>query len=210
MEHQVSKPAQSLAGERGEVLNSLFHTWTYIADHHDSGDWSIVPRRPQHRTCKASGTTSKQEAIWLFPWSGDDDVGMGVSSQSQHGTRGNNILYLSYLHYPFSNFYLFGIQSIQPFMKTTHLLEGDGPTGCMVIPQYVELHSTLEKKIAPLSTSDAIYPMLAKMKEKTNEYLNEALGCETLVMATVLHPFFCLKFFVKWFGECLKVTMEAE
>lgn len=92
----------------------------------------------------------------------------------------------------------------------THLMEGDGPTGCMVIPQYVELRNSLEKKINPLGTSDALYPMLAKMKEKTNEYLNEALGCETLVMATVLHPFFRLKFFIKWFGETSAVTMQAE
>lgn len=89
-------------------------------------------------------------------------------------------------------------------------MEGDGPTGCMVIPQYVELRTSLDKKIEPLSTTDAIYPMLAKMREKTNEYMNEALQCETLVMATLLHPFFRLKFFAKHFGESSAVTINAE
>ncbi|KAH9808411.1 hypothetical protein DFH28DRAFT_909786 [Melampsora americana] len=69
-------------------------------------------------------------------------------------------------------------------------MEGDGPTGCMVIPQYLKLRNSLEKKIEPLSTSDAIYPMLAKIKETTIEYMNKALACKTLVMATILHPFF--------------------
>ncbi|KAH9807022.1 hypothetical protein DFH28DRAFT_939761 [Melampsora americana] len=99
---------------------------------------------------------------------------------------------------------------LEPFLKTTLLMEGDGPTGCMVIPQYLKLQNSLEKKIKPLSTSDAIYPMLAKMKEKTIEYMNKALACETLVMATLLHPFFRLKFFIKWFGEFSAVAMNAE
>jgi hypothetical protein len=95
-------------------------------------------------------------------------------------------------------------------MKMTLQMEGDGPTGCMVIPKYVELRNSLDKKLLPLSTSDAIYPMLAKMQEKTVDYLNEALQCETLVMATLLHPFFRLKFFLKWFGADSAVTMNAE
>lgn len=90
-------------------------------------------------------------------------------------------------------------------------MEGDGPTGCMVIPEYVELRHKLEDKIAKLSTSDTVYPMLAKMLEKTQEYLDEALGCETLVMATLLHPFFRLKFFIKWFGgKYAVIPMKAE
>lgn len=103
-----------------------------------------------------------------------------------------------------------GLTFSKPFLKTTHLMEGDGPTGCMVIPQYVELRNSLDKKIEPLSINDAIYPMIFKMKEKTEEYLNETLRCETLVMATLLHPFFRLKFFVKWFGARSAVTMQAE
>lgn len=101
-------------------------------------------------------------------------------------------------------------QSSQPFLKMTLEMEGDGPTGCMVIPQYVELRNTLDKKIDVLTASDAMYPMLAKMREKTQEYLDEALSCQTLVMATVLHPFFRLKFFKKWFGTTSAITIKAE
>lgn len=89
-------------------------------------------------------------------------------------------------------------------------MEGDQPTGCMVIPQYVELRNTLNTKINALRATDAMYPMLAKMKEKTQEYLDEALSFQTLVMATLLHPFFRLKFFKKWFGATSTITMKAE
>lgn len=90
-------------------------------------------------------------------------------------------------------------------------MEGDGPTGCMVIPEYVELRHKLQEKVDTLSTSDAVYPMLAKMLQKTQEYLDEALGCESLVVATLLHPLFRMKFFVKWFGgKTAAIPMKAE
>lgn len=115
---------------------------------------------------------------------------------------------LLFSYYDFSNFHIQHLS--QPFLKITLSMEGDGPTGCMVIPKYVEIRNALEKKIQPLDTTHAMYPMLSKMLEKTIEYLNEAVACETLVMATVLHPFFRLKFFTKWFGPDSSVTMSAE
>jgi hypothetical protein len=90
-------------------------------------------------------------------------------------------------------------------------MEGDGPTGCMVIPEWVELRHKLQEKVEKATATDAVYPMLAKMLEKTQEYLDEALGCETLVMATILHPLFRLKFFHKWFGGKFgAIPMKAE
>ncbi|KAH9822251.1 hypothetical protein DFH28DRAFT_882016, partial [Melampsora americana] len=62
------------------------------------------------------------------------------------------------------------------FLKTTILMESNGPTGYMVILQYVELQKSLKMKIQPLSTTDAIYSMLSNMKEKTEEDLNKSLG----------------------------------
>lgn len=89
-------------------------------------------------------------------------------------------------------------------------MEGNEPTGCMVIPQYVELRNTLSAKIDALRATNAMYPMLAKMKQKTQKYLDEALSCQTLVMETLLHPFFRLTFFKKWFGATLTITIKAE
>lgn len=90
-------------------------------------------------------------------------------------------------------------------------MEGDGPTGCMVIPEYVELCQTLQDKVDKLSSSDAVYPMLAKMLAKTQEYLDEALACDSLILATLLHPFFRLKFFTKWFnGKTGAIPIKAE
>lgn len=88
-------------------------------------------------------------------------------------------------------------------------MEGDGPTGCIVIPEHVELQHKLQLKNEVLGISDAVYPMLAKMLQKTQEYLDEALQCEILVMATVLHPFFQLGFFTKWFEGTIAMKAES-
>lgn len=83
-------------------------------------------------------------------------------------------------------------------------------TGSMVIPEYVELHKTLQDRVDLLDVSDALYPMLAAMLENTRAYLNEALSCDTLVMATMLHPAFRIRFFQSYFGKLSSEAMQAE
>lgn len=80
-------------------------------------------------------------------------------------------------------------------MSITKQMEGNGPTGAMLIPHYIELQAKL--KVWEQNSSDALYPMIAAMITKAQGYLDEALACETLVMATLLHPDFRINFFEK-------------
>ncbi|OAV91779.1 hypothetical protein PTTG_27879 [Puccinia triticina 1-1 BBBD Race 1] len=82
---------------------------------------------------------------------------------------------------------------LEPFDQLTRDMEGDGPTGCQVLPQYFQTIATLKKKQQACLKEDALYPMYSKMIAKLTQYQNEALECETLVMATILHPSYCLK-----------------
>ena len=74
-------------------------------------------------------------------------------------------------------------------------MEGDGPTGSTVIPEYLKMRKNLQKKSDSTTRSDPLHPMFVKMITKINTYLDEALLCETLVMATILNPTFRLALF---------------
>lgn len=89
-------------------------------------------------------------------------------------------------------------------------MESKKSTGSMAIPEYVELRKTLQDRVDALEVSDALYPMLATMLAKTQTYLDEALSCETLVMATMLHPAFRIRFFHSFFGKTSSQAIQAE
>lgn len=69
-------------------------------------------------------------------------------------------------------------------------MEGDGSTGALVLPKYYVLKQTLVYKKNECHQSHPLYPMFFKMISKIESYLDETLGCETLVLATLLHPAF--------------------
>ena len=73
-------------------------------------------------------------------------------------------------------------------------MEGDGPTGALVLANYFQTIKDLKKKEAAGARENAFHPMYHKMITKLEEYQEEALQCETLVMATLLHPAFRLRF----------------
>ncbi|KAA1087896.1 hypothetical protein PGTUg99_022715 [Puccinia graminis f. sp. tritici] len=80
-------------------------------------------------------------------------------------------------------------------------MEGDGPTGSVAIPEYLQMKINLKKKLDSSLRSDPLHPMFVKMLEKTNTYLQEALACETLVISTILNPSFRLAIFEKHFPQ---------
>jgi len=80
-------------------------------------------------------------------------------------------------------------------------MEVDGPTGSITIPEYLQLKINLKKKSNSSQRGDPLHPMFLKMIEKTNNYLEEALSCETLVMSTILNPFFRLAIFESHFPK---------
>lgn len=77
---------------------------------------------------------------------------------------------------------------MKPFWLITKQMEGNAPTGAMVIPQYVKFLESL--KAREQNVSDALYPMIAALITKAQGYLDEALVFETNAMATLLHPEF--------------------
>lgn len=95
---------------------------------------------------------------------------------------------------------------VQPFLSITKQMEGDMPTGAMVIPKYVELRARFQEREKNMSTSEAHHPMIAKLQG----YLDKAVACETLVIATILHPAFRLKFFDKFFGTTSITYINTE
>lgn len=69
-------------------------------------------------------------------------------------------------------------------------MEGDGPTGSMVIPEFYALKAHLANRAKDLSIGDALLPMIMSMQACVDKYLQEALRCDTTVMASLLNPFF--------------------
>ncbi|POW04902.1 hypothetical protein PSHT_11020 [Puccinia striiformis] len=81
----------------------------------------------------------------------------------------------------------------------TKEMEGDGSTGALVLPKYYVLKQSLNHKRNECNRNNSLYPMFAQMAAKLETYLDEALACETLVVATLLHPAFRLATFEEFF-----------
>ncbi|POV99365.1 hypothetical protein PSTT_13832, partial [Puccinia striiformis] len=86
-------------------------------------------------------------------------------------------------------------QELKPFNRLTKIMEGDGPTGAFVLPNYYQIIVDLKKKKEACDRGHALHPMFVKMIAKLEVYQTEALECKTLVMSTILHPSFRLKLF---------------
>ncbi|KAA1068401.1 hypothetical protein PGTUg99_015492 [Puccinia graminis f. sp. tritici] len=89
---------------------------------------------------------------------------------------------------------------LEVFVKLTSEMEGDSATGTHVIPKYLELKESLQEKISNAAVSDSLYPMYQAMRQRVNKYLAEAMQCETLVLATMMHPCFRMHVFELVFG----------
>ncbi|KNZ46233.1 hypothetical protein VP01_7453g1, partial [Puccinia sorghi] len=82
------------------------------------------------------------------------------------------------------------------WMQIEHLNDqlkvSDGPNGAFFFANYDQTIKDLKKEPAS-SRENAFHAMKHKMITKLEEYQEEALECEPLVMATLLHPEFCLR-----------------
>lgn len=79
-------------------------------------------------------------------------------------------------------------------------MEGDGPTGPMVLREYLLLKTHVEEKLKG-SRYAPLYSMYYAMLDRVKKYLAQALACDTLVLATVFHPYWRLAFFDVAFGR---------
>jgi hypothetical protein len=92
-------------------------------------------------------------------------------------------------------------QELQIYKELTKKMEGDSPTlGALVIPKYLELKELLEEKIEMAKEAETLYPFLTEMLKRVQKYLKEAMQCETLILANIVHPCFCLHIFKLGFG----------
>ncbi|POW22426.1 hypothetical protein PSHT_01276 [Puccinia striiformis] len=83
-------------------------------------------------------------------------------------------------------------------LELTKQMEGDGPKLAMVLYEYSRVLNFLEKKkVAAILTALKLmfYPMIVV----TNKYIELAINCDPVVLATLLHPAWRMKLFHKQF-----------
>jgi hypothetical protein len=79
-------------------------------------------------------------------------------------------------------------------------MEGNSATGTHVIPKYLQLSEALKRKISQAQETDSLYPMYHAMLTQVKNYLDEAMACKTLVIATILHLGYRMHIFDLAFG----------
>ena len=77
-------------------------------------------------------------------------------------------------------------------------MEGDASSACLMISEYKYIQDFLAQQQA--STAEpALQFMLVRMLVKVNTYLNKAIKCDAIVLATVFSPCYQLSMFQLWF-----------
>ncbi|KAA1097488.1 hypothetical protein PGT21_008570 [Puccinia graminis f. sp. tritici] len=74
-------------------------------------------------------------------------------------------------------------RELEVFVKLTSQMEGNQPTGAHVLPKYLDLKDQINEKLARSEEKDMLYPMFHAMLNRVKKYLDEAMNCETLVLA---------------------------
>ncbi|PLW20670.1 hypothetical protein PCANC_07390 [Puccinia coronata f. sp. avenae] len=88
---------------------------------------------------------------------------------------------------------------LKEFLDMTKQMKGDYPKLSMVLYKYIWLQDSLSKqKQAAMSTS--LEAMFDPMLEITNKYTTLALNCDTVILATFLHPAWRMMLF----NDCYK------
>jgi hypothetical protein len=77
-------------------------------------------------------------------------------------------------------------------------MEGDIPSASMVLAKYRLLRQYLEGKLSTI-TEDEFKNMINTMLKKIDTYVNEALACDAILLATALNPSYRLSMIQKWY-----------
>ncbi|KNE89305.1 hypothetical protein PSTG_17239, partial [Puccinia striiformis f. sp. tritici PST-78] len=98
-------------------------------------------------------------------------------------------------------------KELEVFVELTHYMEGNSATGAHVIPKYLELKESISEKLAWAQEKDSLYLMYHAILKRVDRYLNKAMGCSTLILATLMHPCYRMTIFELAFGtESSEVT----
>ncbi|KNE87142.1 hypothetical protein PSTG_19479 [Puccinia striiformis f. sp. tritici PST-78] len=84
-------------------------------------------------------------------------------------------------------------------------MEGDYSSGSMILSEYHQVEDFLNTKLATTDDSE-FQAMLRRMLTKTNTYLQEALACDAILIATALNPCFRLSIYQAWFPDYYTYT----
>ncbi|POW22387.1 hypothetical protein PSHT_01352 [Puccinia striiformis] len=78
-------------------------------------------------------------------------------------------------------------ETLSEFYFLTKKMEGDYSSGSMILSEYHQVEDFLNTKLATTDDSE-FQAMLRRMLTKTNTYLQEALACDAILIATALNP----------------------
>ncbi|KAA1107105.1 hypothetical protein PGT21_002316 [Puccinia graminis f. sp. tritici] len=96
-------------------------------------------------------------------------------------------------------------QVLEEFLATTLRMEGDGTSSAMVLYEYSRLISFLEtRKKSP--EFSVLLPMFDPMIKVANKYLNLALRCHAILLATMFHPAWRLSLIRDKFPEHFEIA----
>jgi hypothetical protein len=80
-------------------------------------------------------------------------------------------------------------------------MEGDHSSACLMLREYKHIIEFLTKQ-RNYSSKSEFHSLIDKMIQKTTVYLNEALQCNAVLLATMLNPAYQLSVFQLWFKSC--------
>ncbi|PLW44151.1 hypothetical protein PCASD_09567 [Puccinia coronata f. sp. avenae] len=85
---------------------------------------------------------------------------------------------------------------LSEFYFVTKKMEGDNSSACLMLSEYCYIKDFIKEKMKSTTSTEPEFPkMLQAMASKTNTYLNEALSCNAILVATALNPSFRLLIF---------------
>ncbi|KAI7955077.1 hypothetical protein MJO28_005477 [Puccinia striiformis f. sp. tritici] len=96
-------------------------------------------------------------------------------------------------------------ETLSEFYFLTKKMEGDYSSGSMILSEYHQVEDFLNTKLATTDDSE-FQAMLRRMLTKTNTYLQEALACDAILIATALNPCFRLSIYQAWFPDYYTYT----
>ncbi|KAI7940763.1 hypothetical protein MJO28_013048 [Puccinia striiformis f. sp. tritici] len=96
---------------------------------------------------------------------------------------------------------------LKEFYFLTKSMEGDHSSGALLVSKYLDIKDVIKRKSHNTSEPE-FKKMLQTMKKKTDKYLEEALGCDAILVATVLNPSFRLSIFKMWFPTHYDYTLD--
>ncbi|POW09423.1 hypothetical protein PSTT_06840 [Puccinia striiformis] len=83
---------------------------------------------------------------------------------------------------------------LREFYFITKKMEGDHSSGSCMLAEYQYIKQFLQSRLTH-SLEPEFQAMIRKMVEKTNTYMNEALQCDSILLARMLHPSYRLSIF---------------